>query len=192
MNTIEHASSADAKKLKWMTALVLHCIAYGALIPVSVWGIILGQESLDAAPVEVFIPVGLFPLLLYMISVGVAAILHYNCWERVSVDLRPISSAKLTGYMFIPFFNLYWAFTTWPKLVDGINQSGYRLPSGTKGLAYLLASAFLLDWGVFIFIEFEALEVPFYGELSLLVSTVWLVSGIHLYKRIVIAINYPS
>ena len=36
------------------------------------------------------------------------------------------SAGKAIGFMFIPFFNLYWYFVVWPRLVDRINFQ-YRL-----------------------------------------------------------------
>lgn len=46
--------------------------------------------------------------------------LHYDCWSCVNPVIRVTTPVKAVGFLFIPLFNVFWAFVSWPKLADGI------------------------------------------------------------------------
>lgn len=47
------------------------------------------------------------------------SMLHYQCWHALPAEYRVTSPGRAIGFLFIPFFNLYWAFVSWVKLADG-------------------------------------------------------------------------
>jgi hypothetical protein len=57
------------------------------------------------------------PLVAYAVYFS---ILHYRCWNSLPQPFRATTPGKAVGFLFIPFFNLYWAFVTWPKLAKGV------------------------------------------------------------------------
>lgn len=48
------------------------------------------------------------------------ALLHHACWKALPPELRATTPGKAVGFMFIPLFNLYWVFVSYPKLAEGI------------------------------------------------------------------------
>jgi hypothetical protein len=57
------------------------------------------------------------PLVAYAVYFS---ILHYRCWNSLPQSFRATTPGKAVGFLFIPFFNFYWAFVTWPKLAKGV------------------------------------------------------------------------
>jgi hypothetical protein len=67
-------------------------------------------------------------ILLSILTLGIfGAIYHLLKHGRLPVVKHDDPSAgKAIGFMFIPFYNLYWVFVAWPRLADRINFQ-YRL-----------------------------------------------------------------
>ena len=88
----------------------------------------------------------------WVVSCVLWALLHYQCWKTLPTRHRAISPGKAVGYLFIPFFNFYWAFVSFPKLADGVNawraESGRSPERRLKILGVLYAINFLLYWTV--------------------------------------------
>jgi hypothetical protein len=82
--------------------------------------------------VYISIFVGLFSILL-------TSMLHYRCWKVLPVHFRATTPGKAIGYCFIPLYNFYWAFMTFPKLVDGLfswqKSEGKAASLNLRGLA---------------------------------------------------------
>ena len=80
------------------------------------------------------------------------SILHYRCWSALPERFRATTPARAVGFLFIPFFNFYWAFVTWPKLVKGLEAweksrgraSTENLHALALGCAATLVASFLL------------------------------------------------
>lgn len=87
------------------------------------------------------------------------SILHHRCWKQLPSQSQWTTPGKAVGYMFIPFYNLYWAFTSWRKLAEGINRELERRgqPKETHieglalGLAITFASCSILTIPFFVF-----------------------------------------
>lgn len=75
------------------------------------------------------------------------AVLHYQCWHALPIQFRTTSPGKAVGFLFIPFYNLYWAFVTWPQLSRGYRQwqseRQLELPNIIPGLEFVLAMVFV-------------------------------------------------
>lgn len=125
------ASSTGIPKVNWIPAMVFQCIGcfFGILAE-------LGEDD------EVFVP------WLCLAAIGVVVswgFLHWACWKALPEHLRFTTPQRAVGYMFIPFYNLYWGFISFPKLVDGVIrwQSARGLPTSDqlRSLALTMAIA---------------------------------------------------
>jgi serine/threonine protein kinase len=80
------------------------------------------------------------------------AFLHHSCWKALPEPYRATSPARAVGFMFIPFFNFYWAFVTFPKLAEGFNTLGFEHPevpmNDARGLGILKAISFVAIWTI--------------------------------------------
>lgn len=94
---------------------------------------------LGALTVAIFIGI---PILIFYIVAQVFAII-YNCklfyryWKYVGP--KPgYTPGQMVGFMFIPFFNLYWNFEAVWKLAKKINGAGYHEVSSGLALTYCI------------------------------------------------------
>ena len=108
--------------------------------------------------------------------------LHYRCWNAIPERFRSLSPGQAVGFVFIPFFNFYWAFLTWPKLAEDLaswqTSMGNPRPTRLKGLAVTYGILFVLAW-----------TLGFVPGFDILVTLVALVIFIILYRALVGAIN---
>ena len=51
---------------------------------------------------------------------------HYHNWDLLDEDLRKTSPGRAVGFLFIPFYNLYWVFVSFIWLWEGLNEMGKR------------------------------------------------------------------
>ena len=86
-------------------------------------------------------------LVLAYITWGV---LHYSCWQALPERYRATTPARAVGFLFIPFFNFYWAFVSLPKLAEGFNALDFEHPDlhmkDARGLGVLKAIFFVAYW----------------------------------------------
>ena len=65
---------------------------------------------------------------------------------------RATSSGQAIGFLFIPFYNFYWAFISFPKLAAGFNNLRAEHPElairDMKGLGIAKAILFVCVWTV--------------------------------------------
>ena len=70
-------------------------------------------EKFTAANIGLFIP-GILVLLLGMALASIAAIIGYvilyKAWQAIQDGQPRTTPGKAVGYLFIPFFNIYWMF----------------------------------------------------------------------------------
>lgn len=151
----------------WIAALV----AMSMLTPVSVFFLI------DGVHYDVIVPL-LLGLMTLIAAAVFCSILHYKCWAAVPQQYRCTTPARAIGFLFIPFYNFYWAFITWPKLVDGLVSAGFKLPSSARHLAIVNAVVFVCSMTIGLIPGFD-----------LLATIAQLVIFILLYRQLVAAIN---
>jgi Protein of unknown function (DUF2510) len=62
-------------------------------------------------------------VVLHILTLGIFSVFFFlskhNSFPRVKPD--DPSAGKAIGFMFIPFFNLYWQFVAWPRFVQRLN-----------------------------------------------------------------------
>jgi hypothetical protein len=66
---------------------------------------------------------GLFVVLLIFANIVPTIIMLMNHGNLPKVRDDDPSVAKAIGFLFIPFFNLYWAFFVWLRLIDRLNEA---------------------------------------------------------------------
>ena len=110
---------------------------------------------------------GLAPWLVVVLSIftfGIFGVIYLQIkqGQLPVVKADDPSTGRAIGFMFIPFFNLYWYFIVWPRLVDRINFQ-YRLrgqlPPINRGI--VIPSLILALAGAFFIITLPVAWVMF-------------------------------
>jgi tRNA A-37 threonylcarbamoyl transferase component Bud32 len=77
-------------------------------------------------------------------------LMHHACWSALPPRYRATTPARAIGFLFIPFFNLYWAFVTFIRLADGFNALRAEHPDwplkNMRGWAEAKAVLFACYW----------------------------------------------
>ena len=156
-------------KISWIPALVFYCI----FIAVNLLTDLVGLDA--------FVLISLPFMVLGLVFISM---LHYKCWASLPEHFRFTTPGKAVGYLFIPFYNFYWAFITWPKLSEGLSNwqksRGVSVHPDTQSFA--LAYAILFVCGLTI----GFLPVP---GLSFMIDIADLAIFILYYKQVVTSIN---
>jgi hypothetical protein len=102
------------RKVSWIPALVLYCIATIISVITDLAGL---NDIQDTRLISLIIG-----LPISVLATIFTCILHYNCWQAVPIKHRRTTPGKAVGYLFIPFFNLYWLFISFPALAKGFSN----------------------------------------------------------------------
>ena len=126
----------------WMASLITYILT-NLLWLISGMRGIGGQETLEHR---------VWFVIAWIVSTVFWSLLHYHCWKALPAKHRATSPGKALGYLFIPFFSIYWAFISFPKLADGVNawraEKGGGSVQGLRLFSILYAINFLLYWTV--------------------------------------------
>ncbi len=79
------------------------------------------------------IPLSILALVFSLIS-------HYHMWDAVPEHLRRTTPGKAVGFLFIPFFNLYWLFPSYAGLADDVSKVTGHPSAAGLGIAYAILS----------------------------------------------------
>jgi hypothetical protein len=103
------------------------------------------------------------------------AMLHYSCWKALPEKYRATTPARALGFLFIPLFNFYWFFISFPKLATGFNalkRDRPELPIQNRtgvGIAYAITSVLAFTvalnhpgWACLIFVTDLVFTFVFY------------------------------
>ena len=78
--------------------------------------------------------------------------LHYLCWRALPEKSRATTPGEAVGFLFIPFFNFYWGFISFPKLAGGFNALQAEHPElglrNMKALGVAKAILFVCVWTI--------------------------------------------
>jgi len=107
----EIVATVRVKPIKWDSALWLTGLVTSIGITVD-----LCSSVGRSAESEVL---SVFALLVGIPAIIFGSILHYQCWHALPIKYRVTSPERAIGFLFIPFFNLYWAFVSWVNLAEG-------------------------------------------------------------------------
>jgi hypothetical protein len=90
--------------------------------------------------------VGLVPLLsvlvipLAILATVFGCILHYKLWDALPAGSRITTPGKAVGFLFIPFFNLYWYFVSYAGLPTSIQKASGKPSASGLGLTFAIMS----------------------------------------------------
>jgi tRNA A-37 threonylcarbamoyl transferase component Bud32 len=129
--------------LSWIFMLIANAMWFAWAVSV----VLMGMRVRVVTPT-------IFPwfTLFWLIATFFWAILHYRCWQVLPSKHRATSPGKALGFLFIPFFNFYWAFVSFPKLADGYNalrrEKGQAPDPVMKVLGVAYAVHFIICWTI--------------------------------------------
>jgi hypothetical protein len=167
----------EPQAINWIPALVFYSASGAIFFLVDLVELGSGEEASDRWML----------LLLPFAILGIVFIcmLHHKCWSTLPERFRFTTPGKAVGYLFIPFYNFYWAFITWPKLSDGLacweKSTGSHATTDTKSLAVAYAVLFVSGLSIDL--------IPGMELIGLLTGVADLVIFILYYKQVVAAMN---
>jgi hypothetical protein len=78
--------------------------------------------------------------------------MHHACWSALPARYRATTPGRAIGFLFVPFFNLYWSFVTFVRLADGFNALRVEHPDwnlrNMRGWAVAKAVLFVCYWTI--------------------------------------------
>ncbi len=153
------------KKINCVPALSLYCLT-DTLIVAANWREFTGHTDYALAP---------YAIGSWIVGCVFWSILHYSCWKALPEKYRATTPGRALGFLFIPLFNFYWFFVSFPKLATGFNalkRDRPELPIRNLkgvGIAYaitgVLVSTVALNhpgWACLIFVTDLILTFVFY------------------------------
>ena len=176
---VQQPHPASGAAIKWVPALVLYCVGCSALVLIN----FVRLEDEEAAQA---ITVLVLPLLV--LSIVFISILHYQCWNALPERFRATTPGKAIGYLFIPLYNFYWAFVSWPKLADGLlewqKSLGKLILTDARSPAISYAFIFVCDVTVSFF---PTSFIP--PGVRILINIASVVVAVIFYRQVVTTIN---
>jgi hypothetical protein len=140
------SGSRQPKRLSMTLALVFQCILIGgALLHALMW------LDGDNGAVSVLSLLFFVPAILCIVF---SCMLHHKCWAAMPEGFGRLTPGKAVGYMFIPFYNLYWVFPSFAGLgsdcVALAKAKGFRghdsIAGLGMGLAVVMCVEMVLGW----------------------------------------------
>jgi hypothetical protein len=80
-------------------------------------------RSVSNSEMEVIMIVAGITMLFVIPTVIIYMIWLYQCWDSIPEQYRSASPGQAVGFLFIPFFNLYWIFRAVPGLSASIGRA---------------------------------------------------------------------
>jgi predicted Ser/Thr protein kinase len=112
--------SGSRRPIGWVPAVVLYSLQ-AVLVVVAEWMLVFDNP-------EGFFSLGFLSLLALIPAYVVWGLLHYRCWKTLPERYRATTPGRAVGLMFVPLFNFFWAFISFPKLARGFNAWRENLP----------------------------------------------------------------
>lgn len=167
------------EKINWIPTLILYCVSSALSLIIDLAAFSSGSEASEGLAL-LFFPV-------FVVAAVFFCILHHSCWKALPERHRSTTPGKAVGFLFIPFYNFYWAFISFPGLAKGYlkfkKEAGIVGIKDTTGLGITSAILFVLS-----------LTLGFFPGFALILTTADLVIFILFYKAIStyanIAISY--
>ena len=148
-------SNIAAIVLSWLVSIGLSIVIVIACIQTADAKLSWQSASAFLVPAIVLMVLG---ILFYAYSIAISSILLYKAWSIIQPSHPRTTAGKAVGFMFIPFFNLYWVFEAVLGYAKDYNASVSK--SGVTG--------FRLNEGLFLTlcILFIATCIPYLGSLA--------------------------
>jgi hypothetical protein len=115
-------------------------------------------ERLNGGDTDVLIGTGIVSTLLAIPSTIIMLICMYKSWDAVPEQYRSTTPGKAVGFLFIPFFNIYWMFRAIPGLSKSLQRAHRAINPRYRGgagfalglIACIMAFIPFLQMGAFI------------------------------------------
>ena len=153
------------KKINCVPALSLYCLTTALLVAAN-WREFTGHTDYALAP---------YAILSWIVGGVFWSLLHYSCWKALPEKYRATTPGRALGFLFIPIFNFYWAFVSFPKLATGFNALKRERPELAirnlrgVGIAYAITTVLVFTlalnhpgWACLIFVTDLLLTFVFY------------------------------
>ena len=164
--------------LSMTTPLVFQSIAVGYALIETIC--VLGEA--DEGAIAALAILAIVPLILTLIF---TARFHYKCWKAVPASFARLTPGKAVGYLFIPFFNLYWSFPSFYGLAQ--DCSVLAKDKGLRGFTSLPGLG--LTYAILFGVNILTANIP---VLSLFVVIAQFIMWILLYHSILGVLNGQS
>ena len=139
------------KPINWIPALVFNSL----LIPVIIAMDIAGATIRPATVIVIF----LITLPITVVAIVLSCIVHYKCWKAVPKEIARTTPGKAVGFLFIPFFNFYWAFVSYQGLAEDLNSA--KGGKNYRNLGIAIAILMILGWTItWIPLVSTLIEIP--------------------------------
>src|SRR5208282_151459 len=135
------AEAQRRKKINWVPALSLYCLTTVLLVAANI-AEFRSREDLK----NTLMP---WAILAWLVGGVFWCMLHYSCWKALPEKFRATTPGRALGFLFIPLFNFYWAFITFPKLATGFNALKRERPELAirnlrgVGIAYAISTVLI-------------------------------------------------
>ena len=91
-------------------------------------------------------------LVSFSLTCLLFSLMHHACWSVLPPRHRATTPGTAVGFLFIPLFDLYWAFVSFVRLADGYNALAAERPDlklrNMRGWAEAKAVLFVCYWTV--------------------------------------------
>jgi hypothetical protein len=92
------------------------------------------------------------PIIALPVAYTAWGMLHYACWKALPEPCRRTTPRMAVGLLFVPVFNLYWAFVSFGRLASGFEAWGVDHPERpirpTSALAIAKAASLVASWTI--------------------------------------------
>jgi len=112
---------------------------------------LIGQNSARTDTIVLGVTLFILASVFLILSIAFSMVLLYFFWDSIREGEKTrITPGKAVGYMFIPFFNLYWSFQAYVGLSADMQsyitekKISARAPSNVLGIGVVLLSIVLL------------------------------------------------
>jgi hypothetical protein len=134
--------NSNRKRLNFKVPLAMYSVFVGLFIfsvPLSILGYI--SYDLDSIFLQFLLWGAAF--VFSILTIVFITHFHFLCWKCVPSGVRPFSPERATGFIFIPFYNLYWVFESFPRLAKSLNEAMVdEEPRASVGLGITMAILF--------------------------------------------------
>jgi hypothetical protein len=115
-------------KNQWILALLSQSVALGVIILfdfIWIWMAIYYEINQRRSVTLIFTVFIIFVVL--PLSIRFTTMIHYECWKVLPSGYRnQITPEEAIGFLFIPFYNFYWFFISYPCLASGYYRCGQQ------------------------------------------------------------------
>jgi serine/threonine protein kinase len=153
------------KKINCVPALSLYCVTTALLVAAN-WRELRGYKDFFLAP---------YAAVAWIVGCVFWSIMHYSCWQALPEKYRATTPGRALGFLFIPLFNFYWFFVSFPILATGFNALKRERPElpirnlRGVGIAYAITTVLVFTvalnhpgWACLIFVTDLVLTFVFY------------------------------